>query len=555
LEWTLTNYFLLSPPFLLPKCLLEVSKSFGRIQSHYFVVFPNMHELAYRFFSHIKATWRYRWFAVVVAWILALAGWTVVYRMPDRYEATARVWLNTQSVMKPLLAGLTAQPNVEQMVGMLSRTLISRPNLEKVIQMAGLESGMDNLKDREHLTTRLMRQVTLVSAGADNLFTISYTDKDPQKAKLVVQSLLTIFVESSLGEQRRNSEVAQRFIDEELRAYQEKLDAAENAVVKFKQRQTGLMAGRGEYSVQLVTAEAALNEAMMELKIAEINRDAIKKNVPDETEVPSLLGDKGTDIGVHPEFDARISALEQKLDVLRLTYTENHPDIVAVLRTIAALKEQTKVDAKQRKLPPAAVAQAMETGYRPLTLALAAAEANVASVKARVDEYAKRYKELRAAAVAAPEIDADYAELARNYEVAKSNYGALLTRREQARISAKMEATTSASDFRVVDPPQVPSMPKTPSHLLLNSVVLAMALVGGIGFAFLLSQIRPTFNDERMLREYSGVQVLGTVNIAWTDAQRARRARGLLGFMLSLAALLSAYAAINITLLLIAART
>jgi len=93
-----------------------------------------------------------------------------------------------------------------------------------------------------------------------------------------------------------------------------------------------------------------------------------------------------------------------------------------------------------------------------------------------------------------------------------------------------------------------------PNRQLLNSLVLLMALGGGGGLAFVLSQIRPTFNDERRLREASGLQVIGTVVLAPTDAQKARRTRGLVALLISFASLLSAYAAIMAALVLTATR-
>jgi hypothetical protein len=189
-----------------------------------------------------------------------------------------------------------------------------------------------------------------------------------------------------------------------------------------------------------------------------------------------------------------------------------------------------------------------------MNLSLATAEANVAAVKARMAEYSKRYDDLKAAAIAAPQNEAEYAHLSRDYEMAKSTYGTLLSRRETARISEEMDTRTSATDFRVIDPPQVPSVPKAPNRQILNSLVLLMALGGGGGFAFLLSQIRPTFNDERRLKEVSGVRVLGTVVMAWTDAQKARRTRRLVALLISFASLLSAYAAIIMGLVLTASR-
>src|SRR6266850_1923511 len=500
-----------------------------------------MHELVDQILSHLKAIWHYRWFTVVSAWIIALGGWIFVYRMPDHYEASARVFVDTQSVLKPLLAGLTAQPNVTQMVVMMSRTLISRPNLEKVIRMAGMDIGLKTSEDQERLITRLTRELTIQSPGGD-IFAIAYTDTDSQKAKRVVQSLLTMFEEGRRRDQQKDSEAARRFIDEALENSKEKLDAAENAVIEFRRRQMLAAGGKGDYA-RLIEAQTVLSEAALELKIAETSLAAIKKNVPDETEIPSLLGDNSADGGGPPETNARIQALEEKLDGLRLSYTEQHPDVAAIVSTIAQLKEQKNAAAKLRKPSPRA-AQPPGTGYRPMTLSLATAEANVAAAKARVAEYGKRYEELKAATIAAPQSDADYAHLSRDYEMAKTTYGTLLSRRETARISREMETRTSTTDFRVIDPPRVSSVPKAPNRQMLNSIVLLMALGGGVGFAFVLSQIRPTFNDERRLKEVSGFQVLGTVVMAWTDAQRALRTRRLVALLISFAGLLSAYAAI-----------
>jgi len=513
-----------------------------------------MHELVDQLLSHAKAAWRYRWYAVVLAWIIALGGWIAVYMAPDRYEASARVHVNTQSVLRPLLAGLAVQPNVEQMVTMMSRTLVSRPNLEKVVRMADMDIRLKTSEDREQLITRLTRELTIKSTGTENLYTISYSDKNPREAKRVVQSLLTIFVEGSLGDQRKDADSARRFIDEQLKHYNEKLVAAENAVAEFKRRNMGLMRGdRQDYYGRLEAAQAALSQATLELKEAEDSRDAIKMQLAGSVEIPSLLDDKGAGDGVYTELDSRIQALEQKLDGLRLTYTEQHPDIVAIVRIIAQLKEQKKAEAKLRK-PSARATQAQDPVHQQLTVSLASVEAGVAGMKARVAEYHRRHNELKAAANAVPQVDAEFTQLTRDYEVTKLNYANLLARRETAQISGDMDSKASVMDFRVIDPPQVPSVPKAPNRPLLMSLVLLVALGGGLGGALLISQIRPTFNDERRLREVGGLTVLGTVVMAWTDAQKARRARGLIALLISFASLLSAYAAIMVALVLTASR-
>ena len=503
-----------------------------------------MHELADLLLTHLKAIWRYRWYAVVSAWLMASGGWTAIYLMPDRYEAWARVYVDTQSMLRPLLSGLAVQPNVDQMVSMMSRTLVSRANVEKVIRMTDLDVGLETPDDREKLVAHLSRELYVRSAGPGklntNLYTIAYSDRNPDLAKRIVQSLLTIFMEGPTGDKRMDSDSARDFIDEQLKGYGEKLVAAEHAVTEFKRRHQGLMPGEGRgYYARLSDARTALRQATLALREAENSRDAIKRQ---------LAGDK---IGAYSELDARIRALEQKLDGLRLIYTEQHPDIVAIVRIIAQLKEQKAAEDKMEK-PPSAARQGPV--YQQLTVALASAEANVAAMRARVTEYDFRYNELQAVADALPQIEAEHAQLTRDYEVIKSRYDKLLERRESAQISGDVEASNAVLGFRVIDPPRVPQTPSAPNRPRLMSLVLLAAVGGGLGIAFLLSQLRPTFGDERRLKEVSGMQVLGTIAMEWTDEQSRRRTRGLFAFVLSFLSLISAYAAIMASLMMTVSR-
>jgi protein tyrosine kinase modulator len=456
-------------------------------------------------------------------------------------------------VLRPLLAGLAVQPNVDQMVGMMSRTLISRPNVDRVIRMADMDIQLQSTNAREQMITRLTKELTIQSAGAENLYTIAYTDQNPQQAKRVVQSLLTIFVEGSLGNKRKDMGSAQRFINEQLKVYGDRLRAAENAMAEFRHTHLGQMGGAQQnYYTRLGETQASLNQAQLDLKEAENSRDAIKKQLDGE-DLPVLIGEQGTAEAADPEIDGRIQSLNQQLDALRLKYTEQHPDIVAILRSIDRLKEQKQQKAKLRK-PGSARPQSQNVVSQQLSVSLAEAEANVASMKARVAEYEKRYSALKAAADTIPKVDAEYTQLTRDYEVTRSNYNSLLSRLESAQISGNMEASTSVMDFRVIDPPEVPSVPSAPNRPLLISMVLLAALGGGIGFAFLLSQVRPTLFDERRLREVSGLPVFGTVVWASTEARRAKQKKGLIAILVSFLALLSAYAAILATFTLTAAR-
>jgi polysaccharide chain length determinant protein (PEP-CTERM system associated) len=513
-------------------------------------------------YSYLRSAWYYRWQATAIAWIVALAGWTVVYLMPNSYEANARVFVDTQSMLRPLLTGLAVQPNTDQVVAMMSRTLISRVNVEKLVQMAGMGSAQQTADGHEQLIARLTRGLAVRSAGQENLYTISYSDRDREQAKRVVQSLLTIFVEGSVGNKRRDSDSALQFIEEQLRNYSEKLVAAENAVTEFRRKHQGLMPGEGrDFFAALSEAKATHRRAALELKEAVNSRDAIKQQISAEARSAPQAQDMAAGPQAQSELDLRILALEQRLDGLRLTYTEQHPDIVSLVRVIEQLKEQKAAEEKQRKPAAGGVArtvartpQGQPSFYDQLMVSLATAEANVAAMRARVAEYETRFSELQAAANALPQIDAEYKQLTRDYEVIRARYNLLLERREQAQISGAVEASDAGMGFRIIDPPQVPLAPNAPDRPRLMTLVLLAALGCGFGFAFLMTQLKVTFDDERKLREASGISVLGSVALALNDDQRRRRARGVFALALSYLSLLSAYGAIMASLILLGAR-
>ena len=503
-----------------------------------------MEELITQLLTYVKGVWKYRWYAVVAAWVVAIAGWITVYKLPDDYQASARIYVDTQSILKPLMTGMTAPPNVEQQVSIMSRTLISRPNVERVMRMVDLDIKAKTVNDHEQFVNELMSQIKIGTTGRDNLFTINYSNDNPKLAKDVVQSLLTIFVEGSLGDKKQDSASAIRFIDEQIKAYEEKLATAETALKDFKQKNFGMMPGQGgDYVTKLSGAADSLNQARLELREAEQARDAIKNQVSDDE--PVQMAEQGPSNVVNPEIDARIQALNKNLDALRLNFTDQHPDILSTKRLIAQLEQRKKEEAKLIK-HSADPGKNYSPMLQQLNIALTEAEARVASMRARVAEYSSRFDHLKSQSNAVPEVEADLSQLNRDYEVNKSNYENLLERREKAKMSGEMSSTTELMTFRIIDPPTVPQIPAGPNRPRLFSLVFLGALLAGIGVAFMMSQIRPTFHSQSSLREITGRPILGTVAMIWTAQEKIKRKRRLYAFGLSLLSLLGLYGALMV---------
>ena len=142
-----------------------------------------MQELLDQLLGYVRGAWRFRWYMHFVAWPLCIGGWIVVHELPDQYEASARVYVDTQSVLRPLLRGLAVEGNVSQEVQLMTRTLLSRPNLEKIARMTDMDLTATTPEAMEEMLDRLKHTITLSGSGRENLYSLKYTDKNPGQAK------------------------------------------------------------------------------------------------------------------------------------------------------------------------------------------------------------------------------------------------------------------------------------------------------------------------------------------------------------------------------------
>jgi polysaccharide chain length determinant protein (PEP-CTERM system associated) len=506
-----------------------------------------MEDILRQVLTTLRASWKHRHLGILVAWLVGAIAAGSILRIPDRYEASARIYVDTQSILKPLMAGLAVQPNIDQQVMMLSRTLISRPNVEKLIRMADLDLNLKGKTDQDALVDSLTKTLKIDGIGRDNLYTLSYRDTDPARAQRVVQSLTSIFVESSLGDKRQDSDSARKFLEDQIRNYEKKLADGENRLKEFKLRNIDMQTGEGKSSVdRLSELTNELAKSRLALKEAENSRDALRRQIIGEE--PVLLPEAaGTDFSVSlPEIDGRIDTQKRNLDGLLQRYTEKHPDVIGARRLIKDLEEQKRQELVARKKFAAANPGASVSNnpvYQQIKVSLAESEASVASLHARVSEYEARIKRSTDTLRTQPQLEAEFTQLNRDYEIDKKNYEQLVTRRESAEMSGNLDSTGSIADFRLIDPPRASSTPVAPNRMLLLPGGLLAALAAGLFAAFAASQIRPLFFDGKSLRDFTGLPLLGTVWLVPNEARRIKERKSMRRFLIALAGLFVAYGA------------
>lgn len=484
-----------------------------------------MHDTIELILGYLRGVWRYRWYVFAVTWPVAIGGWLFVSQMPNEYEASARVYVDTRSILRPLLTGLAVQLDERAEIEMMTKTILSRPNLEKIARMSDLDLTAKTNDAMDELITRLNGKIRFeTERRAENLYLIRYVDSDSKVAKQVVQSIVTVFVENTLGDKRKDSDNAQRFLEQQITEYETRLRESEDRLTQFKQRYLGVLPNQsGGHYQKLQTANEELRNVQLLLREALQRRDELKRQLDDVAEdasdslIPSMPG------GGDTVFDARIQGLEAKLDELLLRYTERHPDVVAIRSTIETLKKQKDEASAKTPQQKQDLLAGTNPVYQQLKLALGEAEANVASLSVREKEYQSRMKQLEKQVNTVPEVEAEMTRLDRDYEINKRNYDLLVARRESAKLGEQAEQTGENVKFRVVDPPFVKPDPVAPNRPVLVSIVFLVAL--GIGFVYplFLSQIKPVFDSVKRLRDYTGLPVFGSVTMLRTPKQITRK--------------------------------
>ena len=497
-----------------------------------------MREIYELFLNYVKGIWRYRWIMMLVAWLVSIVGWGIIYQLPDKYESSARVHVDTQSMLQPLLQGLTIATNTGQRVQLVTRTLLSRPNLEKLARMTDLDLVALTPGDMEKLLDDLASDIGISSTREQDLYTIGYSNSDRDLAKRVVQSLLTIFVESTLGQSREETDNAQEFVAQQIRAYEVKLEAAELRLAEFKRTHIGMMPGSAQdYYGQLQAGKAALQQAVLGLGEAENQREQMELQMEDDED--SYLMYSELQPGEGSVLDLRIQGLIERMDELLLRYTEKHPDVIEITRLIADL--EVKRDEERILMDEMDLGPASNPIYQQQKMQLSQADAMVASMETRVEEYQRRVSELQAMVDRVPQIEAELKQLDRDYSIHQQNYQALLSRRESANMAEQAEISGDQLKFRVVDPPRVPLKPSSPDRPLLMTGVLIGSIVFGAALALFMFMLRPTFDSPRKVMEVLGRPVLGGVSMIYNHEWSSRHRNALIAYSVAGIGLLVLY--------------
>jgi polysaccharide chain length determinant protein (PEP-CTERM system associated) len=504
-----------------------------------------------------QGIWRYRWLGFLMASGLALAGWALVFMLPDRYEARASVLVDTRTALKPALDGLATQQDVGVELRYVRESLLTDPRLLAIARTVGLlPAYATDPVHEDRAVSYLLKHVQLrkenveeEGAAGGTTYAIQYQDTDRTRTLKVVTILLQTLIDETLGGKKQGSESAQQFLETQVKDYEKRLRNAEDRLAEFKSRHFGLMPSeRGGYFEQLQKETMAIEEARTKLLVAENRRAALEKQLHGDAAVSATaaitpVGGAAGVVGM--DTVSRIAQTRAHLEELLMKYTDKHPDVIETRKNLADLERRRASEIESLKNGDAgAVASSGASAnpvYQSIQLELNHADVDIADLRTQLIEHEGKERQLRQLLNTAPQVEAEFAQLNRDYDVNKAQYTALLSSFEKARLGERADSAGSVK-FEVVEPPIVSKRPVWPMRPQLMAAILLASIAAGIVIANRLDRLRPLVGSPSGLAASTGVNVLAAIGSAFPARARSARHWQILRVSAAAACLIVAFA-------------
>ena len=480
--------------------------------------------------DELRSIWRFRWIAVIAAAVTAVLAWIIVFSLPDRYEAYASVFVDARSALRPALQGLTVEQDVNVQLNYVKQSLLTGPQLERIAKESGVlgKNVVDEI-ERARILNALGESVSLTMRNASGkeydsggqIYSFNYQANSRSRALKVIETVLDTFVEETLGGKRKGSESAQKFLEGQIKQYEQRLREAESRLADFKKANVGLMPTEGGgYFGQLQAQLDATRQVETALALAERKRVELARQLRGDSVVSATATSPAGNSRPANDTLSRINEAQSRLDELLLRYTDRHPDVISVRATLEELKlrRQQEVESLRRGDASAVATSGISSNpvVQNIQMQINQAEVEIASLRAQVAQNRDKTADLRKRLDSAPGVEALFAQLNRDYEVNRAQYTSLLSNYEKARLGEQADNAGSIR-FEIVTPPMAEFGPVSPRRTLLLAASLLLAVGVGGGIAFLLHMLRPVVVSVRGLSELVDLPVLGAVMAAFPE--------------------------------------
>jgi len=480
--------------------------------------------------ADLRRVFRQYWWVppLATAGCLTLAL-TLSVVLPKRYTSQTIVLVDQPKVPSDYVKPVVTE-DLNHRLASMQEQILSRTRLEPIIEKFGLYSQERGRVHPEDLVERLKKSVTVTPvtpmAGTQDRtipgFSVSVTFDNPLLAQQICSDITSMFMEQNTRARGQQAARTTSFLNQQLDGAKAKLDAQDAKLAQFKRQYLGSLPDEEQANLSLLMGMNTQLEA---------NTQALSREQQDKAFNESLLSQqeanwKAAQTGHNPEaLEVQLSALEDQLTALQARYTPQHPDVIKLQNSIEELKKRI---AAAPKTTNAAEKDTQADAIEPpqiqqLRARLHQDDLNMADLTKRQAQIQEQIRLLQGRVQASPAVEQQFKELTRSYQSALDFYNDLLKKRDQSAMASDLENQQESEQFRVLDPPSLPSQPSFPNKLYFAGGGLGAGLALGLGILYLLALSDQSLYTERDVELALKLPVLALIPVLEATPGRSMR--------------------------------
>ncbi len=469
---------------------------------------------------------RRRWIIILPLCLTLTLGLFFVMTTPRTYEASTMILVEPQRVPSDYIRSIVTS-SINQRISTISQQILSRSNLEKIIEQFGLfsdEPGMYLEDQIESMRRRVMVRIEKTRQGTD-AFSIGFKGSDPQRVMQVANTLAAYFMDENLKVREAQAVGTSEFLDAELEKTRKRLAERDKAISEYRAKYLGGLPDELEANLrtldrlqeQMTLKDTRLQELESQLNVlqAQIAQTRTLQSQQADDEQDLFDFEESMEV-VETENERKLAAARETYEELKLKYTGRHPDVIRIKKTIETLAQAVEKEKLQNREDEAedsmlstesdlddGTLDTFDMDMAGFTLMqqqlqekqikedIAKVQSDIVHIEEKMEAYQKRVEET-------PKREQELQALQRDYLNIKGIFNSLLDRKLEAELAVNMEKKQKGEQFRILDHARLPEKPISPDvkKMFLLSFAAGLGIAAGIIFLLEFFNTAIRYNDQ-----------------------------------------------------------
>jgi polysaccharide biosynthesis transport protein len=502
-----------------------------------------------------------RRYLIIIPWLLSsVIAVVVAYNLPKTFRSTATLLFEAPLPTK-LFESTASQYGDEQIQSIHQRVMMTE-NVLSIIESHGLYDDIkteftkhelvDIFKGNTEISLTAASLAPKTSSGmAEIAFDISFSDKNPIKAKEVASKLSSLFIAQNDKSRTQRAIKATDFLMEESEKLNRDLQEIDNKIATYKEQHTsslpeqaqGNLAAldRTENELRDTDSQIRATKERIAFLAAELARaqdelpGKLDENAPkSKDEVlrilraqyirlssiyspshPSVTRLKREIKALEPTFEGQpaeedvlkqLTEAKSELRLLEETYSGDHPDIAKRRTQIDRLEQQLKnAPLRSQEEQKAATIHTTNPAYLGVEAQYKSSQSELQSLMQKLDYLKEKLDKMQHVLVLAPQVEKGYNDLIRERDNTFKKYTQVKEKLLDAKLFQTQEEQQQGQTLTIIEQPVIPIHPEKAIRRKVAIGGFFLGIIAGFGLAFLAEFLDPRLRGYHAIAEATGL--------------------------------------------------